>query len=107
MELDATKIPPGCEHLIPLAEQWGIGDDYDREEAVSKAADADLHMLVDAIRSLPNEDLYDWLGGCVSHSASPSTEYIAFTCLTMAYDSARVELKQRQNGHRTTGGTVR
>ena len=35
--------------LLPLAERWGVGDDYDREALVSAASDAELTSLVSAV----------------------------------------------------------
>ena len=97
MKIDQKRVPEALTHLIPLAEKWGIGDDFEREEQLSDASPSDLQVLVDAIQALPDEGLNEWLGGPESHSVAPTPEYLAFTCMTMAYDSARVKLKKRIN----------
>ncbi len=81
--------------LLPLAEQWGLGDDYDREAAVSAATEAELAALVSAVEAVPEDDLYGWLAGPESRSKQPTEEYVAMTCMTMAADSARLELARR------------
>jgi len=77
-----------------MAEKWGIGDDFDREEAVRCSSIKELEDLVHAIDSIDDKDLYGWLGGLESFNAKPSREYVAFTCLTMAIDSAKLRLKK-------------
>lgn len=94
MKLDSTKVPKCCAHLTPLAERWGIGDDADREDAVAHASRADLIQFVEAIQALPDDQMFEWLAGSESYSATPTAEYLAFTCMTMAYDSARVKLEK-------------
>lgn len=96
MEFDLTKIPETCHHLIPLVERWGIGDDFDREDAVTTASQEELEHLVASIQALPTEELYDWLVA-EADQGNPSPEYLAFTCMTMAYDSARVTLAKKRN----------
>lgn len=101
MKLDLTKVPKSCVHLATLAERWGIGDDFDREQAVAKASKDDLRELVNAIQALPDETLFDWLAGPESYSQKPTKEYVAFTCLIMAYDSARVKLERYKDTEHT------
>jgi hypothetical protein len=97
MSLDPSNVPPGLFHLVRLAEKWGIGDDYDRERAVTEAAEEELQELIHTIQILPDESLFDWLAGPESYASPPTEEYLAFTCMTMAYDSARTKLhKKRQ-----------
>ena len=73
----------------------GVGDDYDREALVSAASEAELTSLVSAVDAVSGEDLYEWLAGPESRSATPTQEYVAVTCLTMAADSARLKLGKR------------
>ena len=82
--------------MLPLAKKWGIGDDYDREAAVETATEKELRYLIDSIQALPDETLYDWLAGSESSSKLPTEEYLAFTCMTMAYDSARTKLTKER-----------
>ncbi len=105
MKLDPSKVPAICVHLIPLAERWGIGDDFDREMNVGSATPEELQALVDAVMELPDDGMFDWLAGPESHSEKPTPEYLAFTCLTMAYDSARVKLKKMGAPNQPVEGT--
>ncbi|MDQ1615982.1 MAG: hypothetical protein QOJ60_1921 [Actinomycetota bacterium] len=81
--------------LLPLAERWGVGDDYDREAMVSAASEAELTSLASAVDAVSVEDLYEWLAGPESRSATPTQEYVAVTSLTMAADSARLKMGRR------------
>jgi hypothetical protein len=104
MKLDPTKAPESCVHLIPLAERWGIGNDVEREDLVWSANPEELQVLVDAIRGLPDDGMFDWLAGPESYSTTPTDEYLAFTCMTMAYDSARVRLERLGNTSKNDPG---
>ena len=92
--LDSDKVPRALHRLISVAEEWGINDDYDREEKLSKASEAELLALIASIDDVSDEDLYGWLEGPESLSPMPSDEYASFTCLTMAIDSAKLKLKR-------------
>src|SRR4051812_1481806 len=95
MPLDPSRVPAAVRHLLPLAEAWGIGDDYDRERAVSTASHDELADLVHAVKDADDEALFGWLAGDESFSESPTTEYLAFTCMVMAFYSAKLELEHR------------
>jgi len=97
MPLKPNSVPEEFRYLLPLAERWGIGDDFDREHAVGVASSEDLSELVSVIRDMPTDALFDWLAGPESQNPRPSEEYLALTCMTMAYHSARVKLKNRQS----------
>jgi hypothetical protein len=88
-------VPEPCRVLLPLAERWGVGDDYEREALVSEAATSELEALVSAVDAVPDEAPYGWLAGRESRSDRPTQEYVAVTCLTMAVASARLELGRR------------
>jgi hypothetical protein len=92
--LRPDAIPAAVVPLLPLAERWGIGDDYDRAAAVDAASRSDLEELVLAVDTTDDQALYGWLAGPESFSPEPSLEYIAVTCLTMAADQARLRLRQ-------------
>jgi hypothetical protein len=92
VKLRTETVPPEVGYLLPLAERWGIGDDFEREAAVRDASRSDLVALVHAADDAPDA-LWDWLAGAESHSAHPSPEYLAVTCMTMAADAARVKLR--------------
>lgn len=96
--LDPNKIASALIPLLPMAEKWGIGDDYEREEAISRASIEELYCLVHCIDGISDEDLYGWLSGRESYDPKPSEEYLAFTALTMALDLAKLRLKKRCDG---------
>ena len=93
--LDPAKVPTPLHKLIPLAEEWGINDDYSREKKLTEATNDELRALISSIDEISDDDLYDWLEGEESFSDMPSEEYVTFTCFTMAIDSARVRLRKR------------
>ncbi len=94
MELNPSNVPPPLVSLLPVAEKWGIGDDFEREEALNKASGKELEELVHSIDAITDEDLFDWLSGAESFNANPSAEYLAISNLTMAIDSAKLKLKK-------------
>jgi hypothetical protein len=97
MKIDKQIVPRELQMYIDYAEKWGIGDDFDRGNKVKNSADSDLEKLIKIGDELAeNETFNDWLYGSESNSLNPSKEYIAFTNLTMAIDSARDEWKKRK-----------
>jgi hypothetical protein len=92
--LDPRNVPESAARLLPLAEKWAIGDDFEREEAVSRATGKELQSLVSAVDTTDDE-FWDWLAGPASYEPNPSPEYLALTALTMAADSARLKLRGR------------
>lgn len=84
-KLDRNKIPEGYWPLIPYAEFWGVGDDCWREELVDKAPTAVRKNLHAAVESF---DLDPWLCGPENEAPKLSDEYVAFTNMLMASDSA-------------------
>ena len=95
MSLDPAAIPASGRQLLPLAERWGIGDDYERELAVGNASEEELQVLAESMERV-GDDFWEWLAGEASYASHPSREYLAMTALTMAADSARVRLAKRQ-----------
>ncbi len=91
MNLRRHAIPDTVARLLPYAEEWGIGDDYDREMKVSKASDSQLLDLVGCIMTIDRHSLFAWLEGPESYDPNPSEEYVAFTCLTMAIEAAKIK----------------
>ena len=94
VRLRPDLVPEEVRPLLRLAEQWDIGDDFDREAAVLSTTPAELKRLVTAIDQAP-DGLWDWLGGPASFDGPLTREYLALTHLTMAADSARLELRHR------------
>jgi hypothetical protein len=95
--LDREAVPAFLHSLVPLAERWGVGDDNDREDLVERASLDDLEALISSVDDAPDE-LWEWLVGPESHRSDITDEYAAITCLTMAADSARLEVRRRRIG---------
>ena len=89
IRLEASSVPPQFRSWVRLAELWGIGDDLIREDCVEKATASELRELLE-FGDVYNAVLSDWLAGAEVSSAIPSKEYVAFSCLGMAWDSARI-----------------
>jgi hypothetical protein len=85
------------DHLILMANRWGIPDDYEREKAIAEATNDELVELAHCL-DIVDDSLWAWLAGPESFSPEPSTEYVRMTALTMAVDSARVKLASRSAG---------
>jgi hypothetical protein len=96
MQLDKTKVPAPLTPLLPVAEKWGIGDDFERERALDAASRQELEFLVHSIDAMSDDDLFGWLAGPESYNPNPSKEYIALTALMMAIDSAKTKLRRFQ-----------
>jgi hypothetical protein len=47
--LNPEQVPADLRHLVPLAEQWGIGDDLDRNAKVESSTPAERGELRTAI----------------------------------------------------------
>ena len=45
LRLDPQRVPADLRHLVPLAEQWGIGDDIERMTKVDRATDTEREQL--------------------------------------------------------------
>jgi hypothetical protein len=88
------RVPSELRTLVPLLGEWAIADDLDRSMKIEEASTEQLRELVRQVDSVDQAALYDWLAGPEATSAAPTAEYLAFTCLTMAADEARVTLKQ-------------
>jgi len=92
IKLDPNRVPRPLAHLVPMAEKWGDDDDGDREQAVKSASRSELEGLVRCIDEVSDDDLFGWLAGPESFNKNPSPEYVAFTCLFMAIESAKAKL---------------
>lgn len=87
IELDPAKVPEAFRPLLLVARRWGIGDDGYRWDAVHAASADDLSEITEAV-DRAGEALYDWLAGPEA-GGTPTNEYVALTCLTIAYDEAQ------------------
>lgn len=94
MQTHDDGVPDAGRSLLPLVKRWGLQDDYERETAVGDASSAELSELVSAVDELEDE-FWDWLVGPESSSTTPSDTYVVLTCVTMAADSARIEIQLR------------
>jgi hypothetical protein len=93
-QLDPDMVPWALAPLLPWAEKWGVGDDFEREALIDRASPEELDALVHSIDDVNDDDLFGWLAGPASHSSRPTAEYLAITALTMAIDSAKSKLKK-------------
>lgn len=91
------RVPKEIVPILPMAERWGVADDFEREHALQNASIADLHDLVACLDTIDPELLSDWLCGSESYATKPSEEYIAVTCLTMAVESAKLRLRSLES----------
>ena len=85
--IDPQHVPTALRHLIPLAQKFGVSDDLARETIVSSASKAEIEALKQAVQA--NDALLDtWLAGPEAAGPCFSNEYIAFSAMRMAADSA-------------------
>ena len=72
IHLDPSLVPPDLRHLVPLAEQWGIGDDIIRHDLIERSSPSEKRELHDALYQ-PFERITEWLdsqpGGGLSAEA--------------------------------------
>ena len=93
--LSAEKVPNELASILSYAERWGIQDDIDRETAIEEATQEELADIASCLDSTDNGALVAWLTGLESRRSPLTKEYLAITCLTMAVQSAKAELKKR------------
>jgi len=92
-KLDCEKVPAALINFIELAEKFGISDDGYRDEVIFGLDRNELADFLKEFQSMAWIELENWLAGPEAESKNPTPEYIAFSCLTMAYDMARVRLR--------------
>jgi hypothetical protein len=95
VELRGDRVPSPLQGLLALARRWGISDDGYRWEAVERASPSQLRALVAAVDAV-DDPAWDWLISPEAQRQSPLPEYLALTCLIMAYDQARLRLADEQ-----------
>lgn len=101
IRLNPACVPEKFRQWVPLAERWGIGDDLIREDCVDKATQEELRELL-SFGDAYDAVLKEWLVGPAADSPRPTAEYRAFTCLGMAWDSARVRVEKDSQGRTIT-----
>lgn len=94
MKLNQKNVPSELHSAIQLAEKWGIGDDYEREQAIVNASRNELEELAHSLDDVDDGALVGWLTGKESKQEPLSQEYLAFTNLTMAVQSAKIKIKR-------------
>ena len=97
MKLDPCTVPIELACLIPIAQIWGIGDDFEREEALGKATSQELKEVAHCLDAVDDAVLTGWLTGEESEKPNPSDAYLAITNLTMAVHSAKLILEERNH----------
>ena len=88
-KLNPLLVPPEIVGLLEIAQKWGIGDDFEREQIIGSASKSELLELATCLDNVDADALFNWLAGAESFNENPSEEYIAFTILTMAVDFAK------------------
>jgi len=81
--LDPGEVPEGIRHLVPLATQWGIGDDVERREYVESSTEADRDALSDALAS-HHAEITAWLDSF--EPGAMSGEAAAFMYMQLALE---------------------
>jgi len=87
IELNPDNVPDQFIEYLPYAALWGVTDNDVRDELVDIAPENAKDDLIRVVKEI-DASLDDWLAGGESYAASPSREYLAFSCLRLAGDSA-------------------
>jgi len=58
--LDPNQVPERLRHLVPLASEWGIGDDIERMEYIERSSPADRENLANGLAPY-HTDITSWL----------------------------------------------
>lgn len=88
-KLRPSAVPASLHRFIPLAEKYGISDDGYREQVIDGLDPQERDELIRFLAESP-DDLWDWLAGPESYSRPSTAEYIAFSALALAAESAKV-----------------
>jgi hypothetical protein len=92
--VDRAEVPEHLQDLIPFAEQWGIGDDILRSDALKVASAADKARLLRAIDVSRRAELWTWIETC--GDAKDWTETVrAFFWLRKAAEDAQPVTRAR------------
>jgi len=96
--MDENNIPQSLHFLIPIAKEWGIGDDGYRDEKLENASNAQLNELLQYYTDQVTDDLNNWLGS--PNPVEPQTaEYYLFSSLFMAFEYGEALLRDRLNNN--------
>jgi hypothetical protein len=92
--MNIEKIPVIFYLFIPLIEEWGIYDDWERNEKIRGLDRKDLQLLAQSLDNEQGDTLLEWLAEKSEDlELSCSEEYINISCFAMAYEYAKVRLK--------------
>ncbi|HEU5298450.1 MAG TPA: hypothetical protein VFW08_03050 [bacterium] len=92
IRLDPTQVPVELRNLIPLAEQWGIGDDVIRSDVLAKASVEEKRALVKAV-SPRYDQINAWLDTFDPDTQQMSDEMAEFMFTAEASEEALAELE--------------
>jgi tetratricopeptide (TPR) repeat protein len=85
IRIDRKKVPAAFRDLIPLAKQWGVGDDGLRGYFTDRASAKDKATLRKALPAQRRGELQDWLDS-LGPGGITSDEWGAFTYLLEALE---------------------
>ena len=80
-QLNPNNVSCSLVSLLPMADKWGVGDDFERENAVSQASLQEVVLLIHCSGGISDEDLDGWLSGPEALNSQPFPEYLAITSL--------------------------
>ncbi len=84
-KIDARKVPRDLRSLIPVAREWGIGDDVARGFLVRRASKRQVRQLRKVLSVKVRRRISDWLE-LVSDGAAMTDEAACFMYLLLAYE---------------------
>ncbi len=90
-----SLIPEKLHHLIPMVERWGIEDDGYRDEVIHNAQKNELENIVNSISIEDAIELDTWFCNPLELN-SPSIEYLKFSAFFMAFEYAKLLLKNNE-----------
>ncbi len=93
--MNKSNIPKSLHHLIPLVNKWGISDDSERDILVENSKIFELKELSESISDANADTLDEWLYA-PPMLENPSFEYIKYSNFFMAFEYARVVLKNKR-----------
>jgi hypothetical protein len=94
MSLRPSKMPVAAVSLIPLAERWAIGDDFEISMAIDQASREDLLELAHCFDDV-DDSFWNWLAGPEARAETSTEEYIAMSILVDAFELAKFALEQQ------------
>lgn len=95
--MDKSLIPKKLQHLIPMANEWGIGDDGYRDEYIENSSNEKLEKFINSITENELDYINNWL--CDRGDLINTEEYEKFTSLYMAFEYAESVLKNRNKSN--------